>query len=96
MTIAKNTNKATRIIRNAKDVRCYSLSNNFTGDPLAERPVMWAGEIVEGHYVRIVEVSQAQFLMRELRENTHAKLVTNGDAFLLSVHSNLWYEFLST
>jgi len=37
MTIAKNTNRAKQAVANAKDIRCFSLNNNFSGMPLADQ-----------------------------------------------------------
>lgn len=35
MTIAKNTNRAKATIQNARDIRCFSLGNNFSGQLIA-------------------------------------------------------------
>jgi hypothetical protein len=58
MTIAKNTNKAKQVLANARDIRCFSLNNNFSGAPLTEQPTVWAGPVVQGHYTQRVALSQ--------------------------------------
>lgn len=93
MTIAKNTNKAKQIISEAQNIRCYSSSNNFSGAPLSDNPVVWGGEVKAGVYQSLVEISQAEFLARELNSR-HAKLtVSDHGRFTLHIHSNLWYEW---
>lgn len=83
MTIAKNTNRAKKAIANATDIRCYSLSNNFSGKPLGEKPVATSGEVV----------SQSEFLSHELAGlRTKLTMGENG-RYCIHVHSNLWYEF---
>ena len=91
MTIRKNTNKAKQLIANARNIRCYSLSNNFTGQPLAERPRTWAPTANPA----IIEVSQSEFLARELSDpHVTLRQDLNG-RYCIDVHSNLWYEFES-
>jgi hypothetical protein len=43
MTIRKGTNRAKAILANARNVRGYSLANNFSGTPLVDKPVVWGG-----------------------------------------------------
>jgi hypothetical protein len=45
MTIAKNTNKAKQIVANAKDIRCYSLENGFSGKPMTSGPALLTEEL---------------------------------------------------
>lgn len=83
MTVARNTKKAKQAIENAKNIRVFSLSNDFNGKPLSEKPVVPGGEVV----------SQSEFLSRELN-SLHAKLTSNEiGKYTIHVHSNLWYEF---
>ena len=93
MTVAKNTNHAKQAIAKAYDIRCFSLSNNFSGAPLAEKPVIWGGPVLQGRFTKLVEVTQSEFLARELEVELHAKLTTRGGKYTLHIHSNLWYEF---
>lgn len=96
MTIAKNTNKAKQAIANAKEIRCYSLENNFSGDLIADKPVIWGGEPINNQYRQLIEVSQSEFLTRELNSR-HSKLtVGENGSYTLHVHSNLWYRFTAT
>jgi len=92
MTIAKNTNRAKQAITAAHDIRCYSLSNNFSGEPLTDKPVIWGGPIVDGHRYRdLLTVTQSEFLAHELQ---HGKLsISNDGRYTLHIHSNLWYDF---
>ena len=94
MTIPKNTNRAKQAITNARDIRCYSLSNNFSGQPLTEKPTVWGGAIVDGHRYRdLLTVTQSEFLAHELE---HGKLsVSTEGRYTLQIHSNLWYEFIA-
>ena len=93
MTITKTTKAAKQAIANAKNIRCYSLSNNFSGEPIQDKPVIWGGEIVNNQYRSLIEVTQSEFLERELN-GRNAKL-TKGESgkYNLRVHSNLWYSF---
>lgn len=87
MTIAKNTKKAQSLIENAKNIRCYSLNNDFTGHELVSHPSVWEGG-------KIINISQPEFLRRELN-GLHSKLTRYNDSgkYCIHVHSNLWYEF---
>jgi hypothetical protein len=94
MTIPKNTKKAKQAIANAHDIRCYSLSNNFSGEPLAENPGFYGGPVVDGRFTQWLRVSQSEFLAHELNEFRSAKLSENSNgSYSLHIHSNLWYEF---
>jgi len=92
MTVPKNTKRAKAAIAKAHNVRCYSLSNNFSGEPLAEKPLIWGGEIRNNCYTQLIPVSQSAFLARELNSRNVMLSETNGH-YTLHVHSNLWYEF---
>lgn len=93
MTIAKNTNRAKQVIANAHDVRCFSLSNNFSGT-LLDRPCVWCGPVVNGRRTDLVRVSDGEFLLYQLNAFRGAKLSVNTDGkYHLTIHSNLWYEF---
>lgn len=90
MTIAKNTKKAAKVLAGAFDVRCYSLSNCFTGNPIAEQPVVWRNG-------SLVHVTVPEFLTCELFSGIgNARLTTSGALFIVHVNSNLWYEFRSS
>jgi hypothetical protein len=91
MTVPKNTNKAKQAIANARNIKCYSLSNSFSGQPLADSPVVWDGPVVNCQYRNLLHVSQSEFLARELAG--HSKLTESNGHFTLHVHDNLWYEF---
>lgn len=93
MTIRRNTHRAQQVIDNARDIRCYSLSNGFSGAPLVDRPMIY-GIPREGENFRpLVEVSQKGFLRHEL-ENRSTTLSDRGNGrYTIHVHSNLWYEF---
>jgi hypothetical protein len=96
MTITKTSNRAKQAIANAKDIRCFSLSNNFSGQSLAADPVVWGGPVVENRFTELVHVTPSEFLAKELIEGRHAKLtVSESGRYTLHVHSNLWYEFAS-
>jgi hypothetical protein len=92
VTIPKHTHQAKAAIASAKDVRCYSLSNNFSGEPLTEQPVVWGGEVVNNCYTKLIPVTRAEFLSRELR-GRNVTLSEHGGRYTLRVHSNLWYEW---
>ncbi len=94
MTIRKNTDRASKILDQARNIRCYSLNNNFSGEPLAEHPVIW-GEPRPGENFRpLVEVSPIGFLRHEL-SGFRTKLSDRGNGnYTIHVHSNLWYEFV--
>lgn len=101
VTITKTTKNAKQAIANARNIRCYNLSNHFSGEPLADKPVLW-GTAVGDLSRSLIEVSQSDFLFSELRSR-HAKLscaeVLQGSDwklnghYCLHVHANLWYEF---
>lgn len=97
MTIQKNTRQAREAIQNAREIRCYSLSNGFSGQKLSESPTIW-GPSEGGQYPRAIQVSQPEFLAHELN-SLRAKLVLSpnlGESpkhYYLHIHSNLWYEF---
>jgi hypothetical protein len=95
MTIRKTSDRASKVLDHAHNVRCYSLSNNFRGEPLADRPVI-AGVPSPGEvHQLLVEVSPVGFLRHELTSNT-TKLIDSGSGhFTIRVHSNLWYIFQS-
>lgn len=93
MTVPKNTNLAKYAIANAHDVKVYSLSNNFSGEPLSDKPVVWGGPIIDGRYRDLIEVSVPEFMARELKSR-HAKLtLACYGRYHLHIHSNLWYNF---
>jgi hypothetical protein len=93
MTVSKNTNRAKKAIANAHDIRVYSLSNNFSGQPLSDDPVVWGGPVVDNCFTELIHVKPAEFLKKEL-ETYHAKLsVSECGRYTLQIHSNLWYEF---
>lgn len=94
MTITKTSKLAKLAISHAHDIRCYSLSNNFSGAPLAEKPVVWGPPIGDNQYSSLVEVSQSQFLMKELKSR-HAKLTGCSCNYRIHVHANLWYDFMA-
>jgi len=81
-TIAKNRTKLIdAILAVARDFKCYSLDNHFTGQPMggpnAVKP-------------------PAEWLKYELRIGRHTKLQQTGPtSYCVHVHSNLWYEFTS-
>jgi hypothetical protein len=87
MTIPKNTNRAKKAIANATNIRCFSLSNNFTGKPLAERP------LVMGTDGESAEVTRAELLSRELSDFRAKLTASESGTYRIHVHSNLWYEF---
>ena len=91
-TVPKNSLKAKAAIKAATNIRCYSLSNHFSGEPLAAKPVIWGGPIINNQYRDLVEVTQAEFLHRELYQ-FRGKLSESNGHYTLHVHSNLWYEF---
>jgi len=98
MTIPKNTNKARAILACATDIRCYSLSNNFSGQPLADSPVVWGPEKDEhGRSKHLVHATQPEFLAHELQGTSSTKLRRDSQSgrYVTDVHSNLWYEFQS-
>ncbi len=89
MTITKNTKKAKQLIENAHDVRCFSLSNNFSGTPLPKECHVWGGP-----HRDLLTVSQQDFLAHELYISHSTKLRQMSDGrYIIYVHSNLWYEF---
>lgn len=98
-TVPKNTKRAKWAIEHATEIKCYSLSNHFAGDPLHERPMIWAdnpktwnGETYNS-YRKLVEVSQAAFLANELAiRNTKLVAGENG-YYTIHCHSNLWFTF---
>jgi len=95
MTIKKTSDRASKVLDHARNVRCYAPSNNFRGEPLADRPVILGvpspGEI----HQPLVEVSPIGFLRHELT-NKATKLIDSGSGhFTIRVHSNLWYIFQS-
>jgi hypothetical protein len=93
VTVPKNTHRAKRAIKTAREVKCYSLENHFSGQPLTEKPVVWGGPIVDCRHTQLIEVSQAEYLTRELNGH-NCKLVAGENGFYtLRVHSNLWYTF---
>lgn len=92
-TIAKNTNKAKQAIQNATQVLCFSLSNNFSGQPLAIKPVAWRELGTDGRFHKMVEVTLPEFLTDELNLR-HSKLTIGENGhYTLHIHSNLWYDF---
>ena len=93
-TIPKNTKRARNLLLNARNIRCYSLSNNFAGNPLADNPTVW-GEAKPGeHYRPMIQVTQAEFLRRELVRSHGAKLTETGNGhYTIHIHSNLWFDF---
>jgi hypothetical protein len=94
MTIAKNSKRAKVAIANAHDIRRYSLSNHFSGQPLSLAPTIWGGRIENNQYSDLIHVTQPEFLAHELHETSSAKLSLNTDGrYCLHIHSNLWYEF---
>lgn len=94
MTISKNTRKAKEAINQAKEIRCYSLSNNFSGQPMVEYPTIWGGPVVDGRYTQLLSITQQGFLAEELKLR-HAKLSLEDGHYRLHIHSNLWYEFIN-
>lgn len=94
MTIRKGTNRAKQVIANARNIRGYSLANNFAGNPLAEHPQVWGGPVVNNRHTELVTLTQQEFLQHEL-DTYHAKLTENNGRFTIQIHSNLWYEFES-
>jgi len=89
-TVPKKSPRAARVLTNAREIRCYSLSNNFTGTPLVNDPVIWAPD------GQIKHVTPTEYLTHELETMPHAKLYDEGGGkFSLLVHSNLSYEFQS-
>lgn len=88
MTVPKNTNRAKQAIATATDVRCYSLSNGFSGEPMIEKPVIWK----EG---KLVEVSQPERLTWELNQLRSKLIAGENGNYTIRVHSNLWYDFKS-
>jgi hypothetical protein len=95
MTIRKTTDHASKVIDGARNVRCFALSNNFSGEPLAEKPLI-LGEMNPGDTHRpLIAVAQQGFLRHELRTKT-TKLTDSGHGrYTVHVHSNLWYTFES-
>ena len=95
MTITKTSKLAKLMLSKAHDIRCFSLSNNFSGQPLAEKPVVWGERGKFNESLPLIEVSQQDFLARELNSR-HAKLtVGTCGKYHIRVHANLWYEFLA-
>lgn len=93
MTIAKNTKRAKEILHNAHDIKCFSLANNFSGQPLPKECNVWGGPIVNGRYRDLLAVSPQEYLTHELNAY-HCKLTQDSEGrYSIYVHSNLWYEF---
>lgn len=95
MTIRRGTKKAKEVISNAHNIMGYSLANNFAGNPLTDKPVVWGGPVLNGRFTELVPVTQQQWLQHELDTLPFARLTWDGDIkrYRLEVHSNLWYEF---
>lgn len=93
MTIPKNTNKAKVAIATAQNIRCYSLSNNFEGNPISDNPVAWVRKGTEKPI--LTSMTPNEFLANELygEGHMHAKLSVAENRYTLHVHDNLWYEF---
>lgn len=85
MTIPKNTKRAAEVIANAKNIVCYSLSNNF-------QPIFMDHDCPVWREGKLVYLPPKQFLINEL-SGRHCKLSQYAGNFTLHVHSNLWYEF---
>lgn len=95
MTIPKNSHRAQQVLDQARAIKCYSLSNNFIGQPLSDRPVIW-GEPLPGESRRpLVEVSPIGFLRHELTGHGPKLKDEGAGHFSIYIHSNLWYEFES-
>jgi len=95
VTIRKTTDRASKVLDGARNIRCYSLDNGFTGKPLVERPIIWAEPRPDENFRQLVEVSQIGFLRHQL-ETSSTKLIDNGNGFYsIRVHSNLWFDFES-
>lgn len=92
MTIPKNTKRAKQVLASARNIRSYSLSDNFSGRPLSEDPVIWGGPVVNNQYTKLVHIGQSDFLAYELR-GLHTKLTGESGRYCIHVHDNLWYEF---
>ena len=96
MTITKTSHRASQVLQGARNIRCYSLSNNFSGEALAEKPVIWGEPKPGEHYRPLVEVSQVGFLRHELQSRS-TKLSDSGNGhYTIHVHSNLWFSFQSS
>lgn len=79
----------------ARNIRCYSLDNNFAGKPLPELPQI-LGEMNPGDTRRpLVQVSQIGYLRHELRTKTTKLIDSGNNHFTIRVHSNLWFSFQS-
>lgn len=95
MTIPKNTKRAEAILAHAANIKVFSLSNGFSGQPLAEQPVIWGGELVNHQFTKLVPVSEAEFLAHELEGRGPKMVERENGRYCIRVHSNLWYEFTS-
>lgn len=95
-TIRKTSDRASKLLDQARDIRCFSLSNSFNGTPLPEKPLI-VGEPRPGeHHRPLVNVSPTGFLRHELNKEKSTKLVDSGNGhYTIHVHSNLWFTFLS-
>ena len=93
MTVPKNTKRAKHVIENARNIKCFSLSNDFRGEPLADAPMVWGGEVVNNQYTKLIPVTQAEFLARELNGHNVKLIAGENGRYCIHVHSNLWYDF---
>jgi hypothetical protein len=95
-TISKTSKRAQKLIENAVAIKVYALSDNFSGRPITDRPVIWGGPVVDNRFTQLKSVTVTEFLRHELDSMKSTKLRDNGNGtFTLDVHSNLWYEFES-
>lgn len=90
MKIAKNTKKAKAALTSAKNVRCYSKGNDFSGAPMAEHPLVYVGE---SYPRQLVKVSQAEFMAEELSDRNAFLYQAIDGNYKIRIHTNLWYEF---
>jgi len=86
--INKTSKLARAILGKVKNVRVYSLSNNFSGEAMAEVPVRWRDN-------QLVNCTQPEVLTENLHSIRSARLYNQGNHYVIHVHSNLWYEFES-
>lgn len=87
MTIRRNSWKAKYILDSAKNVKCFTITNGFLGEPMCERPQFYRNG--EMH-----STTPSGYLKAIYEMFRHAKLTCDApNRFCLSVTSNEWYKF---
>lgn len=93
-TIPKNTKRAREVLAKARNVKCYTLSNCFTGTPLGPDPIDPEAWMKRKPGDTVVDTTPQGYLAAKLRMFQFSKLIDEGRGkYHLRVTSNEWYEF---